>query len=72
MFKQESDQIEKRKKKEQEKLRKRQKEAFNLLLVCVLQTGRNSKTKGKKRVDVLLNRAAKKQFTLWKITKTKK
>ena len=47
MFKQESYKIEKRKKKRENKLQKRQKEAFNLVSVCV-KTGRNSQTKGKK------------------------
>ena len=39
--------IEKRKKKREDKLQTRQKEAFNLVSVWV-KTGRNSQTKGKK------------------------
>ena len=39
--------IEKRKKKREDKLQKRQKEAFNLVSVRV-KTGRNNQTKGKK------------------------
>ena len=46
MFKQESYQFEKRKKKREDKLQNRQKEAFNLVSVWV-KTGRNSQTKGK-------------------------
>ena len=46
MFKQESYKIEKRKKKREEKLQNRQKEAFNLVSVWV-KTGRNNQTKGK-------------------------
>ena len=46
MSKQESDKIEKRKKKRENKLQKRQKEAFNLVSVCV-KTGRNNQTEGK-------------------------
>ena len=46
MFKHESYKIEKRKKKREDKLQKRQIEAFNLVSVCV-KTGRNNQTKGK-------------------------
>ena len=45
-FKQESDKIEKRKKKREDKLQNRRKEAFNLVSVCV-KTGRTNQTKGK-------------------------
>ena len=48
MFKHESYKIEERKKKREDKLQKRQKEAFNLVSVWV-KTGRNSQTKGKKK-----------------------
>ena len=47
MVKQESYQIEKRKKKRKDKLQNRHKEAFNLFSVCV-KTGSNNQTKGKK------------------------
>ena len=46
MFKHESHQIEKRTKKKENKLQNRQKEAFNLVSVCV-KTGRNNQTEGK-------------------------
>ena len=47
VFKQESYKIEKRKKKREDKLQNRHKEAFNLVSVFV-ETGRNNQTKGKK------------------------
>ena len=48
MVKQESYQIETRKKKREDKLQKRHKEAFNLVSVCV-KTGRKNQTTGKKK-----------------------
>ena len=71
VFKQESYKIEKRKKKRENKLQNRQKEAFNLVRVCV-KTGRNSQTKGKKNnfcivyfeEVVVAHVLAKKVFTL--------